>query len=194
MCPAFSRLICLLSIRSPLFSKIRSDFRSCAAAELVECMAYFPFLRRALLPLLFSITLAACSADSLVPPSSVDSTTHVGAIQPRRALPRTAAPVQYGYQSTTTPVSAASVDYLDTPNLAGVGHVSGGRQVPATASRETSIASSLPPVTSPARTSASLRAAPKRWRQNSSHDPRQMKPDIIFTGKGHAATQATLEA
>jgi hypothetical protein len=32
--------------------------------------------------------------------------------------------VQYSYQSTTTPVSSASVDYLDTPNLAGVGHVS----------------------------------------------------------------------
>lgn len=85
-----------------------------------------------------------------MPPSSVDSTTHVGAIQPRRALPRTAAPVQYGYQSTTTPVSAASVDYLDSPNLVGVGHVAGSRRAPTMAPQESAIASSLPPVTSPA--------------------------------------------
>ncbi len=87
-------------------------------------MAYFPFLRRALLPVLLSSTLIACSADSLVPPSGIDSKTRVGSIQPRRSVP-TNAPSQYTYQSTTTPVSSASVDYLDTPNLADVGHVSG---------------------------------------------------------------------
>lgn len=89
-------------------------------------MAYFPFLRRALLPVLMSSTLVACSADSLVPPSRVDGATRVSSIQPRRSV--AAAPVQYSYQSTTTPVSSASVDYLDTPNLAGVGHVSGTRR------------------------------------------------------------------
>ncbi|MET0748035.1 MAG: extensin family protein, partial [Rhizobium sp.] len=88
-------------------------------------MAYFPFVRRALLPVLLSSTLVACSADSLVPPSRIDSTTRVSSIQPRRSV---AAPVQYSYQSTTTPVSSASVDYLDTPNLAGVGHASGTRR------------------------------------------------------------------
>lgn len=87
-------------------------------------MAYFPFLRRALLPVLLSSTLIACSADSLVPPSGIDNKTRVGSIQPRRSVP-TNAPSQYTYQSTTTPVSSASVDYLDTPNLADVGHVSG---------------------------------------------------------------------
>ena len=90
-------------------------------------MAYFPSLRRTFLPILLSSALASCSADSLVPPSRIDGTTHVSAIQPRRATP--SAPVQYSYQSTTTPVSTASVDYLDTPNLAGVGHVTGGRRV-----------------------------------------------------------------
>lgn len=88
-------------------------------------MAYFPFLRRAFLPIVLSSTLAACSADGLVPPSRIDSTTRVSSIQPRRAV---AAPVQYSYQSSTTPVSSASVDYLDTPNLAGVGHFSGPRR------------------------------------------------------------------
>ena len=89
-------------------------------------MAYFPFLRRAFVPVLLSSTLVACSADSLVPPSRVDGTTRVSSIQPRRAAAQ--APVQYSYQSTTTPVSSASVDYLDTPNLAGVGHVTGARR------------------------------------------------------------------
>jgi hypothetical protein len=88
-------------------------------------MAYFPFLRRLCLPLLLSSALTACSADSLVPPSRIDSTTRVGSIQPRRSVP--VAPSQYSYQSTATPVSSASVDYLDTPNLVGVGHVTGRR-------------------------------------------------------------------
>jgi hypothetical protein len=88
-------------------------------------MAYFPFLRRLVLPLLLSSALTACSADSLAPPSRIDSTTRVGSIQPRRSAP--VAQSQYSYQSTATPVSSASVDYLDTPNLAGVGHVSGRR-------------------------------------------------------------------
>ena len=108
----------------------------------MDCMAYFPSLRRHLLPILLSSTLAACSADSLVPPSGVDGTTRVSAIQPRHAVPRTAAPVQYGYQSTTTPVSAASVDYLDTPNLAGVGHLPAGRRAPAAAPQEAMMAPS----------------------------------------------------
>ncbi len=90
-------------------------------------MAYFPFLRRAILPVLLSSALVACSADSLVPPAGIDSKTRVGSIQPRRSVP-SSTPSQYTYQSTTKPVSAASVDYLDTPNLADVGPASGSRQ------------------------------------------------------------------
>jgi len=94
-------------------------------------MAYFSFLRRSVVPLLLSTTLAACTADSLVPPAAVDSSTRVGAIQPRRTV-TTAAP-QYAYPAGMTPVRSASVDYLDTPNLAGVGHATGARPAAAAA-------------------------------------------------------------
>jgi hypothetical protein len=90
-------------------------------------MAYFPFLQRSLLPLLLSSALVACSADSLMPPAGVSS-SHVSSIQPRRASPAVAPQRQYAYSSNTTPVSSASVDFLDTPNLAGVGHATGSRQ------------------------------------------------------------------
>jgi hypothetical protein len=91
-------------------------------------MAYFSFLRRSVVHLLLSTALVACTADSLVPPGRVDSGTRVSAIQPRRAAPIAQQRTQYAYSTTQTPVSSASVDYLDTPNLAGVGHSTGGRR------------------------------------------------------------------
>ena len=91
-------------------------------------MAYLSFLRRSVVHLLLSSSLVACTADSLVPPGSVDSGTRVSSIQPRRAAPIQPQRTQYAYTTTRTPVSSsASVDYLDTPNLAGVGHAAGGR-------------------------------------------------------------------
>ena len=88
-------------------------------------MAYFSFLRRSVVHLLLSSSLVACTADSLVPPASVDNNMRVGAIQPRRVEP--AAAPQYAYPTNAAPVQAASVDYLDTPNLAGVAPAGGSQ-------------------------------------------------------------------
>ncbi|MGO4441239.1 extensin-like domain-containing protein [Rhizobium sp. RAF56] len=88
-------------------------------------MAYFSFLRRSVVHLLLSSSLVACTADSLVPPASVDNNMRVGAIQPRRVEP--AAAPQYAYPANAAPVQAASVDYLDTPNLAGVAPAGGSQ-------------------------------------------------------------------
>src|ERR1700712_2940488 len=93
----------------------------------MECMAYLHLLQRSLLPLLLSSALVACSADSVMPPSGVGR-EHVSSIQPRRASPSVAPQRQYAYSSNTTPVSSASVDFLDTPNLAGVGRAPASRQ------------------------------------------------------------------
>lgn len=96
----------------------------------MECMAYFSFLRRSVVHLFLSSALVACTADSLVPPSGVDSGTRVGSVHPRRVAPIAPQQTQYAYSTTQTPVSSsASVDYLDTPNLAGLGHSTNGRPV-----------------------------------------------------------------
>ena len=104
-------------------------------------MAYYPFLRRAFFPVLLSSALVACSAESLVPPASVDRTTRVSSIQPRRAV---APQAQYSYQTTTKPVSTASVDYLDTPNLADTGRVSSGRVPAASGGEDVAATASAP--------------------------------------------------
>jgi hypothetical protein len=98
-------------------------------------MAYFHLLHRSIFPLLLSSALVACSVDSALPPSSVGR-THVSSIEPRRVSPNVAPQTQYAYSSNTAPVRSASVDYLDTPNLAGLGH-SPGSQQPAAPARQT---------------------------------------------------------
>ncbi|PZM13228.1 extensin family protein [Rhizobium tubonense] len=108
-------------------------------------MAYFPFLQKSLLSLFLSSALVACSADSLMPPSSVGS-THVSSIQPRRVSPAIAPQRQYAYSSNTAPVRSASVDFLDTPNLAGLGHAPGSRQPVAPQAMESASSQSAPPV------------------------------------------------
>ena len=80
-------------------------------------MAYLSFLRRAALPLLLSSALVACTADSLVPPSSIDSSARVGSIRPHRSVPQR----QYAYQGSQAPVNAASSNYNGGPSLAGAG-------------------------------------------------------------------------
>ena len=102
-------------------------------------MAFVSFPRRSLLPVLLSVALTTCSiSDGLVPPANVDSGTRVSSISPARGAARMApavrmAPVesQASYPVSSAPVgnSQNSVDYLDTPNLAGTGHAA--RSAPA---------------------------------------------------------------
>ncbi|MDR9771579.1 extensin family protein [Rhizobium hidalgonense] len=111
-------------------------------------MAFVSFPRRSLLPLLLSAALTTCSiSDGLVPPANVDSGTRVSSISPARGAARMApavrmAPVesQASYPVSSAPVgnSQGSVDYLDTPNLAGAGHTAQAPQTlraPATQGR-----------------------------------------------------------
>ncbi|PDT13986.1 extensin [Rhizobium sp. J15] len=109
-------------------------------------MAFVSFPRRSLLPVLLSVALTTCSiSDGLVPPANVDSGTRVSSISPARGAARMApavrmAPVesQASYPVSSAPVgnSQSSVDYLDTPNLAGTGHAASaqpaarGRRLP----------------------------------------------------------------
>ncbi|MGO7423620.1 extensin, partial [Rhizobium ruizarguesonis] len=95
-------------------------------------MAFVSFPRRTLLPVILSAALTTCSiSDGLVPPANVDNGTRVSSISPSRGAARMApavrmAPVesQASYPVSSAPVgnSQGSVDYLDTPNLAGTGH------------------------------------------------------------------------
>jgi hypothetical protein len=87
-------------------------------------MAFVSILRRYVLPVLLSTALTTCSTDALVPPGSVDSGTKVGSISP----PRRQAPVsmpsmatEQAYPAGNQPVQG-SVDYMNTPNLAGRYH------------------------------------------------------------------------
>ncbi|KAA0697662.1 extensin [Neorhizobium sp. P12A] len=107
-------------------------------------MAYFSFLRRSVVHLFLSSALVACTADSLVPPGSVDSGTRVSAIQPRRAAPIAQQQAQYAYSTSRAPVSSASVDYLDTPNLAGLGHSAGGQPRAAASQMPSSLDAATP--------------------------------------------------
>ncbi|MBY4606556.1 extensin family protein [Rhizobium sp. 9T] len=95
-------------------------------------MAFVSFPRRAFLPVLLSAALTTCSiSDGLVPPANVDNGTRVSSISPSRGAARMAPPVrmapvesQASYPVSGAPVgnTQGSVDYLDTPNLAGTGH------------------------------------------------------------------------
>jgi len=96
-------------------------------------MAFVSFPRRSLLPVLLSAALTTCSiSDGLTPPANVDNGTRVSSISPSRA-PMRMAPVesQQPYPVSSAPVgnTQGSVDYLDTPNLAGTGHAA--RMAPA---------------------------------------------------------------
>ncbi|MBX4912960.1 extensin-like domain-containing protein [Rhizobium bangladeshense] len=95
-------------------------------------MAFVSFPRRAFLPVLLSAALTTCSiSDGLTPPANVDNGTRVSSISPARAPPARMAPAvrmppvesQASYPVSGAPVgsSQGSVDYLDTPNLAGSG-------------------------------------------------------------------------
>ena len=91
-------------------------------------MAYVSYLRRLALPALLSTALTTCSvSDGLVPPANVDMGTKVSSISPaprHAAMPMAPAEMQPSYPASSAPVSNSqgSVDYLDTPNLAGTGH------------------------------------------------------------------------
>ncbi|ANM04739.1 extensin-like protein [Rhizobium phaseoli] len=95
-------------------------------------MAFVSFPRRAFLPVLLSAALTTCSiSDGLVPPVNVDNGSKVSSISPSRGAARMApavrmAPVesQASYPISGAPVgnTQGSVDYLNTPNLAGTGH------------------------------------------------------------------------
>ncbi|MGO7874136.1 extensin, partial [Rhizobium leguminosarum] len=96
------------------------------------------FPRRPLLPVILSAALTTCSiSDGLVPPANVDNGTRVSSISPSRGAARMVpavrmAPVESkaSYPVSSAPVgnSQGSVDYLDTPNLAGTGQTA--RAVP----------------------------------------------------------------
>ncbi len=97
-------------------------------------------LRRIVLTTLVSTALTTCSvSDGLVPPASVDTGTKVSSISPPRQSAMRMAPMETAQSyPASAPVSRAggSVDYLDTPNLAGEGHAAGdaapasGRRLP----------------------------------------------------------------
>ncbi len=97
-------------------------------------MAFVPILRQYVLPVLLSTALVTCSTDGLIPPGEVDNGTRVGSISPasRRApVPQMqTAPSEQAYPAANAPVSdaAGSVDYLNTPNLAGTGESRSGGQ------------------------------------------------------------------
>jgi hypothetical protein len=74
-------------------------------------MAYAPLSRRVIGALMVSTMLVACSAESLVPPASIDNGTQVGSISPSRSLPP-ASISQQPYQMASAPVSQASGGYI----------------------------------------------------------------------------------
>ncbi|APO67929.1 extensin-like protein [Rhizobium gallicum] len=94
----------------------------------MESIVSTSLLRRVALPVLISTTLATCSiSDGMIPPASIDRGTKVSSISPmpgqgaKRMAPADAQP---SYPVSNAPVSntEGSIDYLDTPNLAGAGH------------------------------------------------------------------------
>jgi len=97
-------------------------------------MAFVSILRQYVLPVLLSTALVTCSTDGLIPPGEVDNGTRVGSISPpeRRvaAARMQTAPTEQAYPLGNAPVSdaAGSVDYLNTPNLAGTGQTRVQRQ------------------------------------------------------------------
>ncbi len=97
-------------------------------------MAFISILRQYVLPVLLSTALVTCSTDGLIPPGEVDNGTRVGSISPsHRRAPAAQIqpnPSEQAYPVANAPVSdaAGSVDYLDTPNLAGTGASRTGNQ------------------------------------------------------------------
>ncbi|MCO6186230.1 extensin family protein [Rhizobium sp. L1K21] len=77
-------------------------------------MAYTPFLPRSLLSVVLMAGLTSCY-DDLAPPATLGPSV-------RAAPVTTSAPTQVSYAAPENPVSkaAGAVDYLNTPNLAGV--------------------------------------------------------------------------
>lgn len=73
-------------------------------------------LRRACVPLILSLALSACSGQ-VVPPEDIDGGTTVSSIEPRQKTED----VNYAAPEDPASRAAESADYLDTPNLAGVG-------------------------------------------------------------------------
>ncbi|OWO93336.1 extensin [Rhizobium esperanzae] len=118
-------------------------------------MAFVSFPRRAFLSVLLSAALTTCSiSDGLVPPANVDNGTRVSSISPSRGAARMAraerlapAETQASYPVSGGPVgsSQGSVDYLDTPNLAGTGHAA---QAPQTLAAPESQSRKLPMIDS----------------------------------------------
>lgn len=106
----------------------------------MEGIVSVSLLRRIVLTTLVSTALTTCSvSDGLVPPASVDTGTKVSSISPPRQSAMRMAPMETAQSyPASAPVSRAggSVDYLDTPNLAGEGHAAGdaapasGRRLP----------------------------------------------------------------
>lgn len=83
-------------------------------------MAYTPLISRSLLSVLLMAGLSSCY-DDLAPPAALGTSV--------RAAPPVSTPqTQVSYVAPQNPVTraAGSIDYLDTPNLAGVGHSAGG--------------------------------------------------------------------
>ncbi len=98
-------------------------------------MAFVSILQRYVLPVLLSTALTTCSTDGLIPPASVDSGTRVGSITPQRNVAASRMqPVesQQAYPAAQEPVgdTQQSVDYLNTPNLAGSGHQAQSGRLP----------------------------------------------------------------
>ncbi|CCM75923.1 extensin family protein [Rhizobium mesoamericanum] len=97
-------------------------------------MALVPILRQYVLPVLLSTALVTCSTDGLIPPGEVDNGTRVGSISaPERrvaAARMQTASTEQAYPVANAPVgdAAGSVDYLNTPNLAGTGRSRAGGQ------------------------------------------------------------------
>nr|WP_092585405.1 extensin family protein [Rhizobium mongolense] len=94
----------------------------------MESIVSTSLFRRVALPVLISTSLATCSiSDGMIPPASVDRGTKVSSISPmpgQGAMRMAPADTQPSYPVSNAPVSntEGSIDYLDTPNLAGAGH------------------------------------------------------------------------
>ncbi|RUM25661.1 extensin [Rhizobium vallis] len=127
-------------------------------------MAFVSFPRRSLLPVLLSAALTTCSiSDGLTPPANVDNGTRVSSISPGRGAARMApqmgmaraerlapAESQASYPVSSAPAgnSQGSVDYLDTPNLAGTRHPALTQSAPPTQSAPAARGGRLPMIDS----------------------------------------------
>lgn len=83
-------------------------------------MAYAFFWRRVTASLMISTTLAACSADGLIPPAGIDSGTRVGAIRP---MPPTNMPSSNSYGGTSSASLAAPAPQASIQTDASYGYL-----------------------------------------------------------------------